>query len=150
VSRVRAEVEVDAPPDEVWKVIANPQNMPAWDKRIASVRDIPEGELQEGSEYTTDLRFMGLSTSIRAKVKDIRPPEYALVELTGPPLRATVTTTLSSLNGGRTKLEQDVEYHLRGGPLGRVLGRLLQHLGAGTILRRGTLAQKRQVETGDE
>ena len=147
VSRVSATVDVDAPPEKVWEVIADPRNMPAWDRRIVSVRDVPETDLHEGSEYTTELRYMGLSAAIRARVRTLRPAEYAEVELSGLPLRGTVRTTLTPIDdGSRTRLDQIVDYQLRGGPVGRILGRILKHLGAQALLRRGTEAQKRQVE----
>lgn len=146
MSRVTATVDIDAPPERVWEVIADPNNLPRWDRRIHAVEGVPADGLKPGSTYTTEIRVMGVRARVDAFVREIRPPEYAEIELTGAPLRATVYTTLTPLEGGRSRLVQDVEYHVRGGQLGEALGRALEHLGAATILRRGTEAQREQVE----
>jgi uncharacterized protein YndB with AHSA1/START domain len=150
VSRIREVVEVDAPPEKVWEVVADPRHLPKWDRRIVSVHDVPPDGLKVGSTYRTEIGLMGLRGRVDAVVHEIEPHEYAEIELSGVPLRATVRTRLTPLDGGkRTRLEQDVEYHVRGGPLGEVLGRALAHLGASAILRRGVLAQKRHAEGRD-
>jgi hypothetical protein len=46
----------------------------------------------------------------------------------------------------RSRLEHEVEYRLKGGPLGALIARGLQVVGAPAMLKRGIRAQKRQVE----
>lgn len=154
VSHIREVVEIEAPPARVWAVVADPRNLPKWERRIISVSGVPAGGLKPGSSYTTVVGMMGIKARVDAFVHDIRPPEFAEVELSGAPLRAVIRTTLTPLDGGtRTRLEQDVEYHVRGGAVGEMLGKALRHLGASAILRRGVLAQKRHAEgasPGDE
>ncbi|MGH2738846.1 MAG: SRPBCC family protein, partial [Actinomycetota bacterium] len=38
VSRIRESLIVEAPPEEVWEVVADPRNLPRWNRFIRSVR----------------------------------------------------------------------------------------------------------------
>jgi len=146
MTHARVSVEVDAPAEKVWEVIANPRNLPQWDRHIAKVEGVPTNGLVKGSEYSARMRFMGVGVRVDAEVLDIDPPRYAKVRLRGL-IEATVQTTVTSLGNGRSRLEQEVDYRFRGGPLGRMATRALRVTGGPhLILRRGTVAQKRQAE----
>jgi len=64
------------------------------------------------------------------------------------PLDAIVRTWIQPDGSGRSILEHEVDYHLKGGPVGELVARGLRLLGARTLLRRGIRAQKRQIESG--
>ncbi|MGH2740732.1 MAG: SRPBCC family protein [Actinomycetota bacterium] len=147
MSVVRSSEMVDAPPQEVWRIVADPRNLPRWNRHIQRVTGVSDNPLKKGSKYEAELRAVGLSSRVEATVVDIDPPRSAEVRLTGP-LEAVVITRLKPVGAGRTLLEHEVEYRLKGGPLGEMLGRALSRLGAGSVLKRGTRAQKRQVEDG--
>src|SRR5947209_18814878 len=120
MSVVQLSVEVDAPPNAVWKVVADPHNLPRWDRHIASVRGLPADGLHEGAEYTTEIRFMGARAHATSRVVEFRPPEYSKVRLNGL-IDGTVETWLEPLDGGRrTRLRHRVEYRFIGGPIGRL------------------------------
>lgn len=145
---VRFAVELDATPEEVWAVVADPRNLPRWDRHIVAVEGVPEGGLRQGVEYTTVLRFMGVRARVGARALELRPPAYARMQLTGL-LDATIVTRITPLDQGRSRLEHEVDFRFRGGPLGRLAAQAVRLLGgAGHLLRRGTVAQKRQVEEG--
>jgi carbon monoxide dehydrogenase subunit G len=147
VSVLEIETKVDAPPDRVWKVVSDPRNLPKWDRRVAAVRGVPPEGLQQGTEYVTDMRFMGVGTRVRAKVLEMRPPEYAKVRLSGL-LDAVVETWVQPLDGdGRLSvLRHRIDYRFGGGPLGNFAAKALRRLGIQALLRRGVESQKRQAE----
>jgi uncharacterized membrane protein len=145
VSVVEVSTDIDAPPEEVWKVVANPNNLPKWNRHITSVRGVPQNGLQKGSEYTTQLAFMGVRGNTRSTVVDLRPPEYAKVRVAGM-VEATVETWLEPRDGTKTRLRHRIQYRFRGGPLGEVAARAVNVMGATRLLRKGIEAQKRQVE----
>ena len=139
-------MDIDAPLDQVWKVVADPRNLPRWDRHILSVSGVPRGGLEVGSTYTTEIRFMGARAQIQAEVLEIDPPKFSRIRLSGV-LDAVVNTRLEPISDQRTKLEHDIEYGFRGGPVGRLAAHALRLTGgANIVLRRGTLAQKRQIE----
>jgi carbon monoxide dehydrogenase subunit G len=148
VSRAHASVEVKASPEDVWKVVANPRNLPRWDRHITTVEGVPPNGLTRGSGYSTRVQFMGVGARVNAKVLEIEPPRYAKVRVEGF-MDATVETTIAPLGNGRSRLEHDVLYRFRGGPIGKMAAQALRMTGGPQlVLRRGTMAQKRQAEEG--
>jgi len=146
VTRIRSSAIVDATPEEVWRVISDPRNLPRWNRYIRAVHDVPEDGLKEGDRYWTEMGGFGISFRIRAQVLDSEPNRYTRIRLTGP-VEAVVQTWVHPAGRNRSRLEHQVDYQVRGGPIGAVVARALRHLGATAMLRRGVRAQKRQAET---
>jgi uncharacterized protein YndB with AHSA1/START domain len=141
-------IEVDAPPERVWEVTSNPANLPHWDRHIVRVSGVPASGLAEGVRYVTEMRLMGVRSKVRAEVLEWEEPRRSTIRLSGL-LDATVTSSIEPLRGGRSRLEHVVEYRFRGGPLGDLAARSLALVGgAQYALRHGTLAQRREIETG--
>lgn len=138
---------VDAPPQEVWRVISDPRHLPRWNQHIRAVHDVPEDGLRQGTRYWTEMSIAGVRFRIRAEVLMIDPPRYSEIRLTGP-LEAVVRTWVRPIGARRSRLEHQVDYRVKGGPVGDLIARGVRLLGAPNILRRGTRAQKRQVEEG--
>lgn len=147
MSVVRASETIDATPEEVWAVVSDPQNLPLWNRHIREVHDVPEHGLKEGTGYWTRLSFLGVRVRVDAEVEEIDPPRFSRIRLTGP-LEATVRTWVQPIESGRTRIEHEVDYRLKGGPVGELVARGLRTLGGQTLLRRGTRAQKRHIESG--
>jgi uncharacterized protein YndB with AHSA1/START domain len=148
VSVVRASEVVDAPPEAVWEVISDPRNLPRWNQHIKKVTGVPEDGLRPGARYTTSLRIVGVPFDVEAEVLKIDRPKYAEIRLTGP-LEAVVRTWVRPVGKRRSRLEHEVTYRVKKiGPAGRIIDQGLRVMGAGTLLKRGTRAQKRQIEKG--
>jgi ligand-binding SRPBCC domain-containing protein len=142
---VEASTVVDAPPQEVWKVVSDPRNLPRWDRRIGRVRGASEGPFSTGARYETEIQFLGVRTRVPVMAEEVDEPEYARLRLGGL-LSATVETWLQELPKGRTRLSHRVEYRFRGGLLGNLAAETVGIIGASSLLRRGIEAQRRQIE----
>lgn len=146
MTEVRFAVEIDAPPKRVWEVVGDPRNLPHWERHIVDVRGVRREGLEPGDEYVTVMRFLVVRTNVRARVIEWEPPRYSEIRLTGL-LDATVITTVRPIGKTRSLLEHQVRYRFRGGPLGEFAARSLRAVGGAQLaLRRGTLAQKREIE----
>jgi uncharacterized membrane protein len=146
MTTVEFSVEVDAPPEAVWDVTSQPTYLPNWDRHIESVR-VPPGGPAMGVRYEVVMRFFALRTTVGAEVIEWEPPSRAVIRLSGL-LDATVSTSIASLPGGRSVLRHEVSYRFRG-PLGGIGARSIQAVGGAQLaLKRGVLAQKRQIEQG--
>jgi uncharacterized protein YndB with AHSA1/START domain len=147
MGHVSIDMEIEATPEEVWGVVSDPRNLPKWDRHIISVRGVPDDGLVQGDRYTTELKMLGVRGTIEAEVLEIEPPMRSRIRLRGL-LDATVKTKVSPLSGGeRALLEHDVEYHFRGGGLAAFATQGLGLTGGpSVVLRRGAMAQKRQIE----
>jgi hypothetical protein len=140
--------EVDAPPEGVWAVVADPWNLPNWERHIVAIEGVPAGGLEQGAGYTAVVRFMGIRTAVRCRVLEWDPPTWALILLSGI-LEAAVATRIDPLPGGRSRLRHEVDYHFRRNHLGELAAKSIRVVGgAHLLLRHGTLAQKRQIESG--
>lgn len=144
---VRQSTVVDARPDEVWRVISDPRNLPRWNSFIKAVHNVPPNGLKPGDRYRTELGVLGVRFRVEVRVVEVDEPRSAMIRLSGP-LEATIRTWLRPVGKGKTRLEHEVDYSLKGGPIGAMIARGVKLLGAPTILKRGIRAQKRQVESG--
>jgi carbon monoxide dehydrogenase subunit G len=145
VTVLTVETEVEAAPEHVWEVVADPRNLTSWDRHIAAVHGVPEDGLKRGSEYDTEIRFMGIRVNVHADVIEIEAPRYSKIRLRGV-VDATVETTLEPVDGSRTRLRHRVDYRFKGGPLGDLGARAVRAMGGASLLKRGVQAQKRQAE----
>jgi uncharacterized protein YndB with AHSA1/START domain len=146
VTRAEFDLVIEAPPESVWEVISDPRNLPHWDHHIVRVDGVPADGLRERMRYTTEMRFFAFHTTVAGEVLEWDPPRGSKIRLSGL-LNATVTSTIEPLAGGRSLLEHVVDYRFRGGPLGELAARSLARVGGAHLaLRRGTLAQKREIE----
>jgi uncharacterized protein YndB with AHSA1/START domain len=146
MTTVEFSVEVEAPPEQVWQVASDPAKLPQWDRHIIRVR-MPEGGPAAGVDYEVDMGFMAIQTTVRAHVVEWEPPWRSKIRLQGL-LEAVVTTSVAKLPYERSLLRHQIDYRFRG-PLGGIGAASLNALGgAHIVLRRGVLAQKREIEAG--
>ena len=103
MGHVSIDMEIEATPEEVWRVVSDPRNLPKWDRHILSVQGVPADGLKEGVRYTTELKMLGVKGSIEAEVLEIDPPKQSRIRLRGL-LDATVKTIISPLAGGKRSL----------------------------------------------
>jgi hypothetical protein len=144
MTTVEYSVEIDARPEDVWAVTSDPRGLPAWERHIESVK-VPPGGLAPGVRYDVTMSFMGVRATVPCIVREWEPPWRSVVELGGL-LKATVTTTIASLPFDRSVLRHEVRYVFRG-PLGSFAAASVRAVGgAEYALRRGTDAQRRQIE----
>lgn len=145
MTTIRDRVEIDATPDEVWSIVGDPRNLPQWNRHILAVHEVPPTGLKPGARYWAEMGGFGVRFRILAEVVELDPPRYSWIRLSGP-IVASVRTWVHPAPDGRSDLEHEVDYHVRGGPLGEIVGRALRMLGAARMLKKGIEAQKRQVE----
>jgi carbon monoxide dehydrogenase subunit G len=144
-TRAEASIEIDAPPETVWKMASDPRNLPHWDRHIEAAH-VARETLRPGSRYEVRMRFMAVTARVEVEVREWEPPWRAVLQLHGL-LQATVTTSVASLPFDRSLLRHQVEYRFKG-PLGLFGARSLNAVGGAHLaLRRGLAAQKREIES---
>ena len=144
VTTAEYSVEVDAPPELVWEVTSDPKNLPHWDRHIVAVKAPADG-LGSGVSYAVIMGFLGVRAAVPCEILRWEPPWNAAVHLGGL-LDGTVATTIASLPADRSILRHEVDWVFRG-PLGSFAAASVNAVGgADYALRRGTLAQKREIE----
>jgi carbon monoxide dehydrogenase subunit G len=144
-TRAEASIEIDAPPETVWKVASDPRNLPHWDRHVEAAH-VARETLGPGSRYEVRMRFMAVTARVEVEVREWEPPWRAVLQLHGL-LQATVTTSVASLPFDRSLLRHEVEYRFKG-PLGLFGAKSLNAVGGAHLaLRRGLASQKREIES---
>ncbi len=145
MTTVEFSVEVEAPPEMAWQIASDPRNLPQWDKHIVRV-DLPDGGMERGARYEVVMGMMGVQTTVHATVLEWEPPWRSSVQLDrtarghGDDLGGVAAVRPQSM------LRHEVSFRFRG-PFGRFGAAGLNAMGgAQYALRRGVLAQKREIE----
>jgi len=119
--KVERSMQIDAPPDRVRDLVMDPRRLEDWVSIHQRLEDAPDGRLEEGSELTQCLKLAGSPFKVKWKVSE-SSPEKVVWEGRGPMRsKAKVVYEFEARDGG-TCFSYLNEYHLPGGPLGRMAG----------------------------
>lgn len=81
---VRAEIELDAPPERVFDVLMDPECLEHWVTAHREITEPPKGPLRKGSTFEQKLRVTGVSFKVTWKVLKLERPRLAEWEGRGP------------------------------------------------------------------
>ena len=126
MSRVTAEIEIDAPPDAVWKVVMDPDRLGDWVTIHRDVEQVSDRPLRTGSTLEQKLCLRGVNFHVRWTVAEAREREEAVWNGRGPARSKAHTAYRLRPNGnGGTCFEYENEFKAPLGPLGAVASRAL-------------------------
>jgi carbon monoxide dehydrogenase subunit G len=124
VSReLRTEIEIEAPPEQVWAVVMDPQRLEEWVTTHAGLGDGAPERLGEGDSFEQELKLSGAKFEVRWTVEECDRPRSVAWSGEGPGgSRASVRYTLEPQGEG-TLFGYENSFELPGGALGRLAGR---------------------------
>jgi uncharacterized protein YndB with AHSA1/START domain len=141
---VSAEIEIAAPPDEVYGLMMDPSRLGEWVTIHRDVADAPEPPLGEGDSFEQTMALAGKSFKVRWKVTRAEPPSAADWEGKGPAgSGARVAYRIDEADGG-SRVTYENEFDFPAGFLGSVAGRLLVRSPAEKEAKK-TLAQLKEL-----
>ena len=120
--RYEAQIEINAPIENVWQVFTDFERFPEWNPLLTSVELAAGQELAEGASLT--LKVTGIPGQLKSTVLEHDPP-YALRWIDHVPLNLMTPrfgVTLEPLEGERTRFTITESFE---GPLVGLLGRRL-------------------------
>jgi uncharacterized protein YndB with AHSA1/START domain len=97
---IRTGVEVDAPIDEVWAVLADIERQPEWMTEMKAVRLLTPGPVGVGTRGEAVVRIFGIGVSDPIEVVEFVPPFRFGIHHQGR-FSGNGTITLDTLDGGR-------------------------------------------------
>jgi carbon monoxide dehydrogenase subunit G len=115
--RFELDVEIAAPPEDVFDFLADPTNVPRWQESCVAAE--PEGD----DRIHETRSFMGRTMQVETEIVERERPRLFVVRSLGGPVRFTVRHELSPSADG-THLRVEAEGELAGGALGRLAGPL--------------------------
>jgi uncharacterized protein YndB with AHSA1/START domain len=122
---VSAEIEIDAPPEDVYAVMMDPGRLGEWVTIHREVADAPEPPLTEGDSFEQKMALAGKSFKVTWTVARAEAPNAADWEGRGPAgSGARVAYRIEPADGG-SHVRYENEFDFPAGFLGSIAGRLL-------------------------
>lgn len=148
MSEVRATIEIDAPPEEVFPAAMEPERTPDWVTIVQRVEGHDDGELREGYKMRQRLCLRGVPFTVEWELTEYDAPHFARWEGKGPARSGAITENRLEPKGAGTCFTYTNEFKTPFGPLGKLAAGALM---GGLPEREATAslkALKRLVEKG--
>ena len=120
--KVERSIEIAAPPEEVYDLIADPDRLGEWVTIHQYVDGKPPDELVEGAKMAQCLRLAGRNFKVKWTVVESDRPNRLVWEGKGPVRSKAKVVNELEPNGSGTRFSYLNEYSLPGGPLGNMAG----------------------------
>ncbi|MGO9248836.1 MAG: SRPBCC family protein [Solirubrobacteraceae bacterium] len=125
MSLVTASIHIDAPPEQVWQLIMDPDRLGDWVTIHRGLSHADEGPARVGYRMDQQIHLRGVSLDVHWTLVECDSCTRAVWEGRGPARsRAHTEYVLHAENGG-TRFDYRNEFHPPFGPLGAVVGRAL-------------------------
>jgi uncharacterized protein YndB with AHSA1/START domain len=126
VSKLQREIDIDAPRELVYDVLADPSCLHEWVTIQEELEEAPDGDLRAGSKLTQRMKVAGQRFHLSWTVVEAERPSRIVWEGRGPMRsKARAVYELSSNDGDGTHFFYSNEYQLPGGVAGRAAGRAI-------------------------
>lgn len=122
---VTTEIELGAPPQEVFDAVMDPHRLGDWVTAHREVSDVPDGPLEEGSEFKQKLRVAGVSFKVTWKIVKLDSPRLAEWEGKGPGGSKARAVYELEPDGKGTRFGYLNEWKLPGGKLAAMAGKAI-------------------------
>lgn len=141
---IAGEVTIDAPVDEVFDLVADERNEPAYNPRIVRAEMVEEGPVRKGSRFVAEPKGMGSRGEMTLEILEYDRPHRLRNVVRSSYMRVEGTVTFDQLSGA-TRLRWDWDMSLLG-PM-RLLTPALALVGS-RWERRNWVDLKTYVESG--
>jgi uncharacterized protein YndB with AHSA1/START domain len=124
MTKLTREIEIAAPPDRVYDVLADPDCLGEWVTIQEELEERPDGDLKAGSRLRQRMKVAGQRFRLSWTVVEAERPSRIVWEGKGPMgSKAKAVYELSGNGDGGTRFSYMNEYGLPGGVAGRIAGR---------------------------
>lgn len=150
MTTLRNHVHIDAPVEEVWNVLADFGGIAAFNPGVVKSRSLGSANSGRGAERQCDL---DAKSYIRERIVDWHDGKDLTLEIYEgkgtPPFKDASTTFTVTTSGTGTRVSSILQYRIKGGPLGRLLDRLVVSRKFAPAMVGVLAGLKRHVETGE-
>jgi uncharacterized membrane protein len=146
VARLHEVVDIEAPAERVWAVVAEDvKNAPRWSSNLAGVEKLDDRPPGKGTRYRYHLDLGGHKEKLEVEQDVYNKPRKCSGRFIKGPLSGTWSYTYAQRKDGTTRLVYEMDYQL-GGLLRFATGVLGPQYAAG--IRKNMESLKRYVEAG--
>jgi uncharacterized protein YndB with AHSA1/START domain len=125
MSVVTASIEIDAPRDEVWRAVMDPDSLDRWVTIHRKLLHADEGPPRVGFRMDQRIHMRGVSLDVHWTLVECRPGSLAVWEGRGPAHSRAHTEYSLTSEDGVTHFDYRNEFHAPLGPLGAIVSRAL-------------------------
>jgi carbon monoxide dehydrogenase subunit G len=126
MSEVKAGIRIDAPPEDVWKVVMDPNRFDEWVTIHRRVDKADPGPPREGMRMDQTLCLRGANFKVKWELAECDGPRHAAWEGRGPlHSHARTVYDLADDGNGGTDFHYTNEFRAPGGPLGAAASRVV-------------------------
>ena len=126
MAKLERTIEIDAPPEEVYDVLTDPNCLGQWVTIQEELVSAPDPPLSEGDCVVQRMKVVGKSFEVSWDVEVADRPSKVQWAGNGPMGSVARATYVLEPNGnGGTTFSYTNEYDVPGGPVGKVAGRAL-------------------------
>jgi carbon monoxide dehydrogenase subunit G len=126
MSIVKASIEIDAPPQEVWDIVMDPKRLGDWVTIHRKLRYCDKGAPRVGYRMDQQIHLRGVSVDVHWRLVECLPAKRAVWEGSGPARsRARTEYLLRPSTGGSTLFDYRNEFRAPLGPFGALASRAL-------------------------
>ena len=122
---VRAEIQIDAPPERVWDLMMDPARFGDWVTIHRKIVDTDAGPPRKGMRMEQSLCLRGATFKVKWTLAECEHPRRATWEGKGPIRSHARTAYELQPSGGGTRFLYENEFRAPGGPLGAAASRVL-------------------------
>jgi len=131
--KVERSMVIAATPEEIYDVVTDASRLEDWVTIHEDLVAAPPGSLKKGAKLTQQLRLAGRRFTVHWTVVESDRPRRVVWEGRGPVRsRARVAYVLEP-NGARTHFSYTNDYHLPGGPLGKIAEPVVARITTGEL-----------------
>jgi len=146
VASLREVVDIDAPPERVWAVVAEDvANAPKWTSNLEKAEKLDAGPPGRGTRYRYHLDLGGHKEKLEVEQDVYNKPKKCAGRFVKGPVNGTWTYTYTQRKDGSTRLVYEMDYQL-GGLLRFATGVLGPQYAAG--IRKNMRSLKTYIESG--
>ena len=141
------EIRIDAPPQTVWKILADLEAVQYYNPLVARARYVSSNRAGVGAMRHCDFKPKGGATERVTGCEDGKQLAMEIVESDWPMKYVRWNTRLAA-SGVGTLVTQDTEYQVKFGLAGRLLDALVMRRKFNSILHDIFVGLKRHAENG--
>jgi uncharacterized protein YndB with AHSA1/START domain len=126
MSVVRASIDIDAPPEQVYDLMLDPSRLKEWVTIHRKVNHADEGPREPGFQMDQTLHLRGASFKVHWTLTEAERPQHATWEGRGPAHSyARTSYRLTPMNENGTRFDYENEFKPPGGMLGAAASRVI-------------------------
>ena len=126
MSTVQVSIQIEAPIEDVWETVMDPERLKDWVTIHKSVSNVSADSLSEGARMDQVLVIRGVHFKVHWSLVAVDAPNVAQWEGRGPAhSKALIRYELSSNGDATTRFSYTNEFKTPGGLLGNVASRVI-------------------------